>query len=133
MPTLKQAQNPPSNLKDMINMSSAAPSPQAGRMPPPDLAERTGLHQLAIGPAPGILTTAYDNIRQWIRPGTPQFRTMPLPPKTNQQAGSLVNSTIIQNAPASPAPTAPGLIFRGNWQSFATYKINDVVQFNGST
>ena len=98
MPSLKQAQIPPANLKDMINLSSAAPSPAQPQMPRPESIEgRTGLNSLSIGPSPSLLTTAYDTIRQWIRPGAPQFRIAPLPIKANQQSGALAQSTVTQS------------------------------------
>jgi len=97
MPTIKQAQIPPPNLKDMINLSSAAPGTQPSQMPRPESIEaRTGVNSLSIGPSPSVMQTPYDNIRQWIRPGAPQFRIPPLPPKTHQQFGAFIQSLISQ-------------------------------------
>src|ERR1700726_4253358 len=118
MPSIKQAQIPPANLKDMTNLSTGESSPSRPQMPRPDSAEsRTGLNSLAIGPSPSLLTTTFDTIRQWMRPGAPQFRVAPLPAKTNQQVGSVIQSTITQSA-AAPSPAISGLNYRGQWQSF---------------
>lgn len=134
MATIKQAQTPPANLKDMIPISSAAPGNQFTQPPPPLNGNETGLGQRSIGPIPSTLGTVYDTLRQWARPGTPQYRTFPLPIKANSQIGAVSQSTVETAAAASPVSTAiAGLNWKGVWTSFNTYARYDVVQFNSST
>lgn len=101
MATLKQATTPPSNLKDMQQVSSPAPTPSG--VPPVAL---TGLGSTAIGPIPAFLGTTFDTIRQWIRPSNnPQYRIFPLPAKANSQISSIVNSTVVDSStPVSSVP-----------------------------
>jgi hypothetical protein len=127
MATIKQAQVPPANLADLIPVAPRAPI--SG---PPVSNDFTGLNPSSVGPTPGLLTTAYDNVRQWIRPGTAQFRTFPLPVKANSQVNSLIKSTVEAAAATTPVATT-GLKFRGTWNASTQYSVNDVVIFNKST
>lgn len=99
---------------------------------PPTNPQVSGLDALAIGPVPGVLTTTYDSIRQWIRPGVPQFRTFPLQPKAKTSAAA--SATVLQEIAAqNNSAVVSGLNWKGVWNSFTTYARFDVVQFNSST
>jgi hypothetical protein len=133
VPTIKQAQQPPVNMKNMLPVSSPALQPQSKPVPPVSIATESNLNSTAVGPIPAVLGTAYDSIKQWIRPANaPQYRIFPLPLKANSQIGSIVNS-IIESQPTTPVTSVGNLSWKGDWLSFETYNQYDVVQFNIST
>src|SRR5260370_1322622 len=81
MPPLSEATKRPSNVGEVIQPAT----PFAQHVPPIIPREQPGLSPTSLGPAPAIWTTAYDNVRQWTRPGTSQGRFPVLPTKVNPQ------------------------------------------------
>lgn len=82
MPPLAQALKKPSNIGDMVPQTPSMIPPA----PPVTTVDQSALAIGATGPAPAIMTTAYDSYRQWVRPGVSQTRFPTWPVKANPQA-----------------------------------------------
>jgi hypothetical protein len=95
---------------------------------PPLHARRTSL--------PAIATTVADSVRQFYDSGAavvPYSRLMPLGPNADPRHTAIAQSAVAAASKAAPPDVDPFLHFRGTWQSFTPYNINDVVLFNNST
>ncbi|HET9282619.1 MAG TPA: hypothetical protein VFR24_11720, partial [Candidatus Angelobacter sp.] len=86
--------------------------------------------QGSVGPAfqhdATFVETAYRS------PNAPQLSLMPMGPSGLAQNNAAIQSIINENNSTTNV-TSTGLNWRGQWNSFTNYAINDVVLFNTST
>ncbi len=74
-----------------------------------------------------------DYVRSQIAsPAVPTVPLMPIAQSGKPQVNAAITS-IIKSTTTAATKTASTFLFRGVWQSFVTYNVNDVVIFNGST
>lgn len=111
MASLKIATQPPANLDNFVQV------PAASSMAPPVSAAQiktSGLNDLAYAPTPAPLTTPYEQLSQWQRPGVSQFRIPPLSARSNSAIVSTVrqisNQTIVETVTGSFLPLAGGTL-----------------------
>lgn len=116
MPTLKDKTIKPSNVGELI--PPATPSTQNLPPVPTRLAGDPGLAVGSLGPAPALWTSAYDSIRQFIRPSTSQQRFPTLPTKSNPQINAQTRSVAAAVVAATPVTSKsqieliiPGALF----------------------
>ena len=92
------------------------------------------------GPNPFLRTTlppsfggaSPDSLRHFYNPAMVQSRLVPLGPAANASANAPIQSAVKAASTSAPPDIDPFLHFRGTWQSFTPYAINDVVLFNNS-
>jgi hypothetical protein len=91
MPPLSKATQKPTNIGEQIPVT--APVVAGGPPAPPYIPNpQPGLNPFAAGPAPAVMTTPYDSVRQFTRPGTSQSRFPALPTKANPQPNASASS-----------------------------------------
>jgi hypothetical protein len=87
---MKRALTPPANIESLV----PAPPPAPPLPPVPDTNRPFRYNALSVSPAPSQISTAPDQLQQWVRPGMSQYRIWPPQAQSSQAVGAQIQSHV---------------------------------------